>query len=514
MSAESTHLEEKLSFAGQFVLGPSFCRDFSGWKPVEIRDGVCVSAHPDLLVTHARSGNRSVTLLGYMLDPQNPEATDREIVERLLEHLRCKPSAERMPPATESLGGRWALVVDDGAEVLLFQDPMGLRSAFWTEPSSTEAVWVASQPAPLAELLGLERDEAAQDEFVNSDVYRDWAEYRWPASATPYREVRRLLPNRILDVVRGRARRYWPERPLRRLSLGECVETASDLLVDLIRAAAKRFPLSLATTAGWDTRLILAASREVAGDLLYFTFRHEERKPDITTAPRLVRRLGFSHTMIGFPDQAGSAFASLYRRNVTEAHAVWAGIAEAACAVWPEGRVCMTGNGAEILRSRPLPSEALTPRSLSRWMSPTSRFRDQLESNPFVLEAWERWLEDVPARSEVAPWELFFWDTDSGYFAAAGEAEFDLVYESFTPYGCRRLLETMLGVDEQYQHEKRPGHYLAMIRRLWPETLCEPINVPYEGMLTPLLRAVRKTPFHRFVPQKARERARRLLGIP
>ena len=513
MSSSSICPENRLLFRRQFILGPAFVENFSGWRRIEIRKRIRVTAHPDLPVTHARSGPCSVTLLGYMLDPQNPESTDREIVGRLLDGLRRGLSAEVAPEATEALGGRWVLVVDDGVRVLLFQDPMGLRSAFWTDPSMTGAVWVASQPAPLAELLGLERDKAAQDEFVSSDVYREWAEYRWPADATPYRAVRRLLPNRMLDVLGGRTKRYWPARGLRRFSLEECVEAASGLLVGLIRAAARRFPLSLATTAGWDTRLILAASKDVAGELSFFTFLHSERKADITTAPRLVRRLGFSHTMIDFPDRASAEFASLYKRNVTDAHEAWAGIAEAGCSAWPEGRVCMTGNGAEIVRSRPLPAEPLTARNLARWMSPDNRFRDRLASNSFALKAWGRWLADLPERTDILPWDLFFWDTDCGYFAATGEAEFDIVYESFTPFSCRRLLETMLGVEEQWRLEKQPAHYLAIIRRLWPEALSEPINQPYEGILTPLLRAARQSGWNGLVTARTKTRMRKILRI-
>ena len=147
--------EERLLFRRQFILGPAFVEDFSGWRRIEIREHLRVTAHPDLPVTSARSGACSVTLLGYMLDPQNPSSTDREIVARVLEGLRRSLAGERVPEATESLGGRWVLVVDDGARVLLFQDPMGLRSSFWTDPSLAGAVWVASQPAPLVELLGL-----------------------------------------------------------------------------------------------------------------------------------------------------------------------------------------------------------------------------------------------------------------------------------------------------------------------------------------------------------------------
>jgi hypothetical protein len=508
----SRYSEEKLLYRRQFVVGPQFAEKFPSWTRVAIRDGVSVTAHPELDVTQARDRERSATLLGFILDPEQPGATNRDIVERLLEELGADPS--RSPfGGTYGLGGRWVLIIDDGSRVLLFHDAMGLREVHWADRSAAGGVWAASQPAPLTEFLPLVRDPRAESEFIESSAYKEWAEYYWPADTSPYVGVRRLLPNHVLDLLGGRAQRYWPDRPAGHLSLEEGAEIAADLLRRLISAAARRFPLALATTAGWDTRLILAASRSVADRLYFYTRNRVENPADVTTAPRLVSRLGFSPHLISLPAGMTPEFERIYSRNVTEAHAFWGRMAEGMYAVWPEGYVSMTGNAAEIVRVRLRldPDESISPRNLARLMSLAIRFQDRLEETPFVVEAWQRWLEGIGDLHGLNLFDLFYWDSYNGSFAATGQTEYDIVHEAFTPFDCRLLLTTMLAVDERYRDHDRPKLYREMIRRLWPEVMKEPVNVAYEGRWTPALRIFRALQLNRLVPQATKTGIRRLL---
>jgi len=94
-----------------------------------------------------------------------------------------------------------------------------------------------------------------------------------------------------------------------------------------------------------------------------------------------------------------------------------------------------------------------------------------------------------------------------------GESEWDIVQETFTPYNCRRLLTTMLSVDESHRQQYDPELYRLLMGKLWPEILREPINEPYEGFLTPLLRAARRTEVNRLVPAELKRRVRRMIGI-
>jgi len=505
---------ETLRYRRQFVLGPRYVDRLSFWNRAEVRPGIRVTAHPELPITQAKEGKRSVTLLGFLLDPDRPEASNEGIVLELLRRLAEAPGEEPYE-STSGLGGRWVLITDDGERVRLFHDAMGLREVHWVDPAVAGDVWAASQPAPLTELLPLRRDPRAESEYVSSDVYREWSEYRWPADTSVYTGVRRLLPNHALDLLGGRVRRYWPDRPLGSLSLDEGTKASSDLLTGLIQAASRRFPLALATTAGWDTRLMLAGSRAVAPKLHFFTRNRTENPADVTTAPRLVRKLGFVPHLIPLPESMSPEFGAIYRGNVTEAHVFWGRMAEGMSKSWPAGYVSMTGNAAEIVRVRLRmePGEVLSARLLARLMSTADRFQDRLENIPFVVEAWQRWLDGLGELHGIDPLDLFYWECHSGAFAAPGGTEYDIVYETFTPHDCRRLLTTMLAVDERYREHDHPKLYVTMIRRMWPELLSEPVNQRYEGKWTPVLRALRRVGIRRLVPAGARQRLRRALGV-
>ncbi len=514
MSHPSKYPEEKLLFRRQFILGPRFVDPAPGWQHAEVRGAIRVSAHPDLPVTQAVGGGRSVTLLGYLLDPSDPGATNRRIVASLLDRLATTPDADAAVGWTTGLGGRWILIVDDGSAVRLFHDPMGLRSVFTTERSLVGEIWCATQPGLIAETLGLARDPEAETGYVQSSLYRRWPEPRWPAERCVYREIRHLLPNHTLDLTTGRRRRYWPDGPIGRLELAEAADTLAGLLTALYRAAAARFPLSLATTAGWDTRLILAACREFRDGMYFYTRRTADRS-DVTRVPRLMRRLGLPHHLISFPDRMDPEFARIYNRNMTEAHDYWGRMCQSLYEVYPEERVCANGDSAEIarVRLRLPPGEAVTARALAALTSTGKNYQDELRANPFVVRACAEWLAGVGEVHDLHVLDLFYWEQYSGNFSAIGETEDGIVMEFFTPYNCRRLLTTMLAVDEKYRDHDRPQLYVEAIRRLWPEVLREPVNVPYEGPLTPLLRLTRRSGLRRLVPQRVRSGVRALLGL-
>ena len=513
MSSSSRYPEEKLLFRRQFILGPRFLESLPGWKRVEVRESIRATVHPDLPVTKISEGPRSLTLLGFLLDPSDPEAGDGAILSRLLQRLAGTSQSNALVDLTYDLGGRWILIADDGASVRLLHDAMGLRTVFYTDRSLLSELWCASQPGLIAETLELAKDLEADAQFVQSSIHREWPEYAWPGDRCAYREVRHLLPNHLLDLTTGVCLRYWPDRPIGRMELRESAEKSSWLLKQLIRAAANRFPLALATTAGWDTRMILAASREFSGQMHFFT-RRKANPADVTLVPRLLARLGLPHQMIEVPERMDPEFERLYMRSVTDAHDYWGRMAQGMYESYPQDRVCVTGNAAEITRTRiRLPrGQDVTARALARWHWLAARFQDRFESNPYIVKAWEEWLAGTGTLYDLHVLDLFYWEHYSGNFAAIGETEYGIVTEFFTPPDCRRLLVTMLAVEERHRDHDRPRLYVEIIRRLWPEVLREPVNRPYEGPISPLLRAFRSIGLNRLIPPQAKTYLRRLLG--
>ena len=64
---------EGFLFRRQFVLGPAAVAQFSTWRKIDVGNALFLTVHPDLEVERAVQGDKSITLLGYAIDPLNPE---------------------------------------------------------------------------------------------------------------------------------------------------------------------------------------------------------------------------------------------------------------------------------------------------------------------------------------------------------------------------------------------------------------------------------------------------------
>ncbi|HEB85583.1 MAG TPA: hypothetical protein ENI68_01000 [Gammaproteobacteria bacterium] len=407
-----------------------------------------------------------------MLDPDIPDATDADITTRLLEE---HAELGTLIAATARLGGRWVLIATYGEKKFLFHDPFGLRQAFYTDPKLTGDLWVMSQPKIGADVLNLKIDDAAQA-FIDSYEFRSTSEYRWPAANTPYREIRHLLPNHYLDLDSGSIHRYWPDRQLEKIDLNDAVEQLSVLFKGLIKAAAIRFDLALAVTAGLDSRLALAASKDVRDKITYITVRQwmaPDDHADITVSASLLDQLGLKHTIIKALAATTPDFSQAFKKHVFLAHDHYGKDAEAILNCIDRKKVVVTGSGAEVGRSyHDLPQE-YNGKITAEYLS----ILEDMGSNQYAIQHLQQWMDGLGDMYNINPLDLFEWEIGSGNWLAMTQLEFDIAWKDLlTPYNCRTIMALMLAVDEK--DRKGPEHVLfyEIIRNLWPEVLCEPVN--------------------------------------
>src|SRR3990170_5212859 len=487
---------QRLLFRRQFVLGPRFIAGLPNWKRLSVRATINITLHPDLPACQARKGGMSISLLGYILDPYRPQASDADIVERLLSDLEAGRTAEAVIESTYPLGGRWILVVDDGSTVLLFTDPIGYRQAFYSLAASS--VWCGSQPGILAEVLDLRVDPGASA-FIRA-YRRRQPEYWWPGDSSLYKEVRHLLPNHYLDLQTGTPHRFWPHHELPERTVEEVVPENARLLEGLIESASHRFELALTVTAGRDTRLLLAASKAIWHRLYCFTTMHwhlTSDHPDVQIPSRLLPRLGVRHHVIKCPSRMNKEFRETYERNVSAAHDVYGPIAEGLCHQYPQDKVCMQGTGSpltyfpiELRRWREDSGKDTSPETLAWFME---RWVGLPRGQAFALQALDRWLSGAD-QSGVDIVDLFYWENREGNWAAMGQSECDIAQEAFVPYNCRLFLANALSVPEALRGG--PSYTLQdnMTRYLKPEVLGEPINPPYRHTAVSTVREFLNSP--------------------
>ena len=460
-------------FCRQFLLGPEFVDPLEGWQKVKVSESLMLTAHPELTVEQVTDGCKSITLIGCILDPGDPQKDNVGIIQSLLVVFS---TIEQLISATARLGGRWIIIAGDGKQTVLFNDALGLRQVFYTAPDYREGLWVMSQPGILAWLKKLSIGGAALS-FIDSYEMRNHAEYRWPGVATAFSEIIHLLPNHCLDLSTGKSRRYWPLAPIKTQGLDEALGEAIKILQGLMAAATNRFDLVLGMTAGYDSRIVLAASRKVSNKLPAVTVR-QGRMPDthqdIVIASRLFGKIGIAHDIVNALPYMSAAVSKTFKENVFLAHDHYGPDAEAILDRYGRKKVVVTGSGAEVAR---VPFEKSIDRNKREYTALDLSKLQRMEGNQFAVKYFQRWLDEFKEPCKIHLLDLFSWEQSHGNWLAGTQMEFDIAWRDiFTPFNCRELLVCLMSVDERYRSAPDYTLFKLLIEKMWPELMSEPIN--------------------------------------
>ncbi len=486
---------ERYVFRRQFIFGPRRISLFPKWKNEELGAGHYLTVHPDLPYALVKCRQNYLVLLGYILDPEYPERTDEQIVRGVLESSATLDGVFR---ALNRMFGRYVVIASLNGNLVSFSDPMGARALFYCNDSSGR-LWCASQSSILAELFGLSTDLTIEKELFGLPLFRG-TEYWYPGNVTAYREISHLIPNHYLDHYTKMQVRYWPVKELVKTDPGDSLERVVQLWRGAFKALCSRFDSALGITAGLDSRILLAASRDVSPGMHYITHTHENlgiTGPDIVLPSQMLPRLGLKHTILFHSEHLDPDFERIYRRNVTTARRS-KGINAYAffCHFRETGkeRLVINGNGGEITRNffflpRIIPFSGF---SLSTLVG--------MDSSSLAVDQFGSWLSEVKGIETLgySILDLLYWEQRIGNWASMSFSEYDIAFESFSPFDSRELLESMLSVSASQRCWPDYRYHQNIIKQFWPETLEYKWN-PVKGRGAGLRKSLRYSYIHEAV---------------
>jgi hypothetical protein len=329
----------------------------------------------------------------------------------------------------------------------------------------------------MARLLELQMDPGAES-LIDSYAFRQNREYWWPGNGSAYKEIAHLPPNRSVNLRTRSVRRYWPDADLPKRSIDEVLEGICRTLSGMFRSGARRFELAQALTSGVDSRLLLAASREVSERISYVTVRQlcmRDNHADLHTPALLLSRLGLTHHIIRSSVVTDPEFIKLFKMNTPLAHDHYAPDAQAILRYFGLTKVCVVGAASEIVRDPTVGTERsirgnITPLEISRELYSTG-------NHPYAVREIEKWFAELGDVRNVDLDTIFYWEQREGNWRAMNQVEFDIAWKDIlVPNNCRRLLADMLSVRERDRRRPKDVLYKRLISELWPEVLSEPMN--------------------------------------
>lgn len=286
-------------FAGQFVLGTGPVS-----LPGQVREDrigdLCLVRASDIRLVRVRdgAGTEIGALLGTPIDYRKGSIPAEGL--DLPATLGDDPDGF-VEDHVFALGGSFIFILSTPDHRRVYLDACGSMSAVY-EPETGRVA--ATAPALLDAQSVQSRFRGALYERLG--VRREgW----FPAGLTAHTGITRLMPNFYLDLDTFSTTRHWPLAPVAEAAdpgaMCAAIMDSSRAILDLVY---RESPVFTALTAGNETRMMLAASRDRLEDTTFVTVEVKDPPLDRDRARELVARFGLRHRMlpIVLADEAGA----------------------------------------------------------------------------------------------------------------------------------------------------------------------------------------------------------------
>lgn len=300
---------------------------------------------------------------------------------------------------------------------------------------------------------------AAPDGFRYDIPAKD---YYYPFGLTGKEGIHRLLPNH--ELVNFEARRYRNPTLQRQGDDRELAQRIADRLRHNVELICSRGKAEIDLTAGKDSRMVLAAAKNVLDRVTLVTTALPTAAMDCAIASKLARRFGLRHEVRAFLQPTAEDLEQ-WQKDVgyCVAGGTWRAVTNSKNA--PRDVIRVKGLCGEIGRGYWWSDDMPSIPELLRVMG--------LPADPAVVAAGERWLSGVEGTPEQKL-DLAYIEQRLGCWAGPALYGHHFHTVTMSPFNDIQLIEWMQQLSPDYRKaEKLAGD---VVRRLWPELLKVPIN--------------------------------------
>ncbi|MDV7140207.1 hypothetical protein R3X28_15045 [Maribacter sp. TH_r10] len=463
-----------LKFRRQFLLSPFTTDGLLQWNQYTL-GAYFLYTHPDLIVTQTKRSDKEIFLLGHVLDPKNHELSTLDILNKIAEASSESDTAKVL----YGLVGRYVLIIKTGERLVFFNDACGLKSFFYTQYEGQ--LCLASQPLLLKLVTGdLISKQERYYSYFESEYVKNSKEHWFPSGTSLYEKVHHLVPNHYLDSATMQQIRYWP---LEQLEIGD-YETGlrkfSELLRQTLIAGSKKYNLALGLTSGYDSRILLSASKDVSENMQYYTLLYRDlncESNDVKIPTLLSKTLGIKYKKLDCRIELDERFKKRYLESTDMAHLDdWGYIAYGISKKLTKDVVSVKGSCSETGRCF-FYKNGKHPKLTAG--DDILNINPKWKGIPFIVDRMHQWFDEVKESTVNKGYnilDLFHWEVSTGSWQSQSQMEWDLVHDTFTPFNNRELLDIMLHIDTKYRCKPNYTMYRDSMNILWPEVLSQPIN--------------------------------------
>lgn len=312
-------------------------------------------------------------------------------------------------------------------------------------------------------------NRALHDRVVAHDVSGSWI----TGTLTAHHGIERLLPNFYLDLEQWKAQRFWPHVANFQLSAGlsDTADLTADAMTGFLGAVAREYRTGITMTAGYDSRMLIAAARQVRDKVTFFTIGAAGAGVDQDMSARISADLGLQHHL-------APVIAANEQDKAQWDRFVGHVVRESTRDVFPTLRaldydVILTGMYGETGRARLYRQDS---DKINKGPA-TAEFvlsRLTLPLVPEVVENVERWLAPIVGLPRSAVLDLAFNELRFGSWAMGQAPVQKAMQLAMMPFAQRAIQGAFMTMEPSEQGTT--ALFDAIGERMWPEAMAYPIN--------------------------------------
>ncbi|MFW6275802.1 MAG: hypothetical protein ACOC2M_04125 [bacterium] len=454
-------MEEKL-FARQFLLTKEkFTKPFESWNTLPVGD-FSLHTHPFLEVTSIKKDPVHLVLIGYLFDYDPFKRSNMDIVSELAK-MDFQSYVKRLGRYT----GQYVLLRVEADSFTLISDAGAQREVYYTTDFSA----FASQPKLIGqskELVPHSGEKAKA--FYNSVKFKKKTIFI--GDTTHWENVKHLSPNHYIDISNQKIARFFPFNKKTEKPLDFVVDEAIKRITGFLKAVEQRHKVALPVTAGYDSRLLFAASLGI--DCRYFVFKHRklnEKHYDIAISRKLLKDQNKPFEVITYNEAPDENIKTVHNRSIDFPRAEnTALIYNGYNRLFADYTVLDTIM-SELARNRYGNFRKLNAADLA--------YLNHYKGDAFAVSVYNDWLKAnskaITDNDYNIP-DLFYWEEIMGNWAAKSKTEYMLGTEFFSLLNSRELIELLMSVNIRYRNTNNNILYNSIIAKLAKDALKYPMN--------------------------------------
>jgi hypothetical protein len=416
-------------------------------------------SHPTLEISAKTDDRFQLILIGYCFDYRNPGHTTLEVVNSL---DITKPLSELIGQLRH-LSGVYTVIWRKDDDVFIIPDMCAFREIYYGNGIISSSPTLINAVNPLQKV-----NDSRFHGFYGSKLFQ--SRLVWVGDETSFQDIKRLKPNHYLNLESGLITRFFPLLRKPSLSVDAAAKKASEIIKGILKAATGRGPVMMGLTAGWDSRLLLAASRYVRKDILYFVLSHKNADADLAISKKIASSLDLNYMQQQYSKHVNEEDFDFVSESLPNVNLNYPGLLNTSKFFSP--MLSISGSASEIARVEFGIIENLTGAKLAQLA--------KYGGHPYPEETYNQWLnlhDNYFTHLGHSTLDFFYWEEILGNRSAKTISEAGAVGRNVFPaFNCIELIETLLSVDPSNRQKQNNRLYLSMIKELWPDVLKYPIN--------------------------------------